>query len=1242
MPDQVVCRYSRTRQKRVQTCAQNIHKKAAVEVVVDDVPFTSAHRSEFETTLPLRVEFFVVSDSFSAKRNVHLKRVELERSRRKVLPKATKPLFILCRTRGVHTGKIWICRFLVLSLPTLKRRTQLEEKDTRDQGQISERQNPRSNVEDVHQKIGISIATENHGLIEEPSVPEARMQSSRNQVSNASLKRITESWDDDYEFHGNTNHHKSRSTGTPAETWDDANEDGPTSNHKSNQSIIPPKPPGTDEEVDSWGSGSDWSGDGDVEDLTRDSFPRTTVDSTLERQSTSSSRSTRPHDTGYSAATHSPFASPTSNVTPIRSPTSGSFFSRISPVRKWKVRDDRTPKAPPSQAAKQEKKDGLKEKGYGNGEKKNGDKSSTGMGSKFIKKRDSKAQIADAPSQRKESSPLTSPHSAFSAPKKSNMSSPVSTKHPRPFIPAPVPSSHSTTSPASPQTRTSLLPLAIPGSKSRSRSSTTSTPLPKPPPSSVSSSAHNTPFASNPNSSPTSHIKPSSNMPHLRLSQTTPRRSSLGDLKLRIPERISRAQRDIKRDMGDVKEFAACVEPNEMLTPGHFLFVITELQNLQHVYAIMLRNLRAVLSESSLETASITSTPITLPARTAPFPPKKRRETLFTLSPSPSSSSHSSPHKHANQNPKFTKRKFSLSLAASPPKFFLAPTPPPGPEATPYAAALDRLDATYGIWWECAEVLIELGGRRDPEGVDHWDRDWDWDWDMDGDTDVGVEAGAGARAGVSGGRGRGLEGLGLAAGMTRGKRPRAVTLGAGEEGMMIGTAAAGVSPPIMIDSDSGSGPPRASPRKPAQWRATTGRRKGSARELTTRQVALLRGMLEAGAGGMGGGGSGSDKAWDPRLIDCEGGTAGSVKVGKGKSTARGIRDIWKGFRRGGGVAAAADASPTPSPGSAQRDRGSTSYDSSTSTSESVTSPPPLGLGARPPRTPSPSKSNANANPTSTAMSRSRSISKFGSTSKPTGTVTAAATAENAVVSRKKQPLRRPSLAGIFGIGQKPSTASLKAHLGAGSGAGLQMMGDNDAKMMTERDESSSDWDRVDLSLDDEMNLDLGGGGRRTLRLPNAVQAAPSTTGADSGTNSKAASTIRLHPVPVHSAHWDSSSPEKPTHSHKPKLSLQPTRDPNPNYLFVSSSDDLSTPTSPTSSPLRRSASQSASRTFEAPVLAPLPSPRPTADLTAISLTRLALTPENIRPLLGHARDISTHLNECIGEVRGMMGGVAVV
>ena len=42
----------------------------------------------------------------------------------------------------------------------------------------------------------------------------------------------------------------------------------------------------------------------------------------------------------------------------------------------------------------------------------------------------------------------------------------------------------------------------------------------------------------------------------------TPRRSSLSDLnrpQLKIPDRISRAQRDIRRDMDDVKEFAACV-----------------------------------------------------------------------------------------------------------------------------------------------------------------------------------------------------------------------------------------------------------------------------------------------------------------------------------------------------------------------------------------------------------------------------------------------------------------------------------------------------------------------------------------------------------------------------------------------------------------------------------------------------------------------------------------------------------
>ncbi|KAF8483240.1 hypothetical protein JB92DRAFT_1633353 [Gautieria morchelliformis] len=88
--------------------------------------------------------------------------------------------------------------------------------------------------------------------------------------------------------------------------------------------------------------------------------------------------------------------------------------------------------------------------------------------------------------------------------------------------------------------------------------------------------------------------------------------------------------------MGDVKEFVACVAP--------------ELRNLQHTYAILLRDLRAALTDPEPNPSpSLVVTPHPSPnsptllarARRSSFSPKKRRDTLAT--PLPQSSRRGQP-----------------------------------------------------------------------------------------------------------------------------------------------------------------------------------------------------------------------------------------------------------------------------------------------------------------------------------------------------------------------------------------------------------------------------------------------------------------------------------------------------------------------------------------------------------------------------------------------------------------------
>ncbi|KAJ3486042.1 hypothetical protein NLI96_g4531 [Meripilus lineatus] len=133
-----------------------------------------------------------------------------------------------------------------------------------------------------------------------------------------------------------------------------------------------------------------------------------------------------------------------------------------------------------------------------------------------------------------------------------------------------------------------------------------------------------------------------------------PRRNSLGDLK--IPARISQAQVGLKRDLTMVRDFATSVE---------------QLKELQATYNSLINDVHAIL----LTTAPSESTRATSP-------------TLFNI-PRPSSRSRS------HTNPRAGSSMYAMNDATN---------------HRQLTAAFHAIESKYRISWECAELLIELGG----------------------------------------------------------------------------------------------------------------------------------------------------------------------------------------------------------------------------------------------------------------------------------------------------------------------------------------------------------------------------------------------------------------------------------------------------------------------------------------------------------------------------------------------------
>ncbi|KAJ7473756.1 hypothetical protein B0H11DRAFT_1614368, partial [Mycena galericulata] len=235
----------------------------------------------------------------------------------------------------------------------------------------------------------------------------------------------------------------------------------------------------------------------------------------------------------------------------------------------------------------------------------------------------------------------------------------------------------------------------------------------------------------------------------------TMRRNSLGDLK--IPARISQAQVGLRRDLGMVREFARNVE---------------ELKELQGTYQSLVSEVQEILDLHVLQTSQLK---------------EKEKDPSRVASPT------------------FFKRHRSNTSSSNPG----APSPAMQQQQAykQLASAFYTINSKYRISWECAELLIELGGGGSAA------------------TPPSTSTSAPAMQNVGGSDG-------LRSGKNK-ARERAITLQDDAKvppspGPLTSAASVGAIP----------GPPLASLPSNLAWRASTGRN-----DLSQRQLLLLKEML---------------------------------------------------------------------------------------------------------------------------------------------------------------------------------------------------------------------------------------------------------------------------------------------------------------------------------------------------------------------------------------------------------------
>ncbi|RDB27691.1 hypothetical protein Hypma_003251 [Hypsizygus marmoreus] len=662
------------------------------------------------------------------------------------------------------------------------------------------------------------------------------------------------------------------------------------------------------------------------------------------------------------------------------------------------------------------------------------------------------------------------------------------------------------------------------------------------------------------------------------------RRNSLGDLK--IPDRITQAQVALRRDLVMVKEFAANVEQLKELQMTYHELVV-EVQSILDMHAHQHAQQQQHQQPQSRATSPSFFSHISRPMS------RNRSNTNPSSSPPTSNSNNSIP------------------LTSTP--FSSIPIPMhPNPQLAykQLASAFYTINSKYRISWECAELLIELGNGS-------------------GSSKVASSTSAPAIQSSGPDGARKISGSG---------RERAVTLAGDESKPPTPT------PGVMGSTGSvrGPSPPIASPPSTSSWRASTGRH-----DLNTRQLGLLREMLNHGdsmstfvseefhhphhfgaVGGAGMSGSIPEESAFPALLNVNrdwrwgdamsstvtlpseesgpgaGGDEGFAKKKKRRSSRlgmTGLRDMLRSLKR------SHSENHTPVP---QIPASSTSLSTEDSSLDSHRYP----HGHVPPTT-GRRRAKTSSGPESLRLGRPTSpYSPSSLTSKPSP--------------------RRPSLASIFRLGQKnkPLSPTLTSDLPSDLQTNLTAPPGSAGSHSTSGRESSSngeeeeDWDQVESASDLDAAaraLGIGHDGSATVRgkgrSPYMQIPGRPLTPKRSASGSQSS-------IWGGDPNGGTSPPPLPPHTRATRLS----------NVEEHVDDGRQGRPSSKGSQYRTGASPSSTRVYSPKIpksgsVRSMP-PQP----MAMPDPKLAMLPENIKPLLENSIEVHARLNECIAEIQALL------
>jgi hypothetical protein len=237
--------------------------------------------------------------------------------------------------------------------------------------------------------------------------------------------------------------------------------------------------------------------------------------------------------------------------------------------------------------------------------------------------------------------------------------------------------------------------------------------------------------------------------------------------------------------------------------------------------------------------------------------------------------------------------------------------------------------------------------------------------------------------------------------------------------------------------------------------------------------------------------------------------------------------------------------------------------------------------------------------------------------------------------------RRPSLASIFRLGQRQRSGTGPAP-STSSEAVPTLAAQRNASGSSRPSSTSSeeDWDRIDSAsdVDGATGLGIRIGGAGTVRVPSTSAARQRSPYAQGRSSMERSPTTRRPPLPTASQSSIFTDAASSVQSHGRKLSNVAEQAGAPTTPGVSRrasvrsnrGGSVRVPLAPAAQPMSvraRSAPQTQAQAHargKAPAHEELPDPQ------------LAMTPENIRPLLENAREVQARLAECVDEVRGLL------